>query len=296
MELRDIEIFLVLAEELHFSRTAERLHVSPARISQAIKKQERMIGADLFERTSRSVRLTEVGRELQKNLHPAYRDLHESIAKARLSVQGKTSVLRIGTMNANGYELRAFWEEFRKRHPRWGLQLRHAEFIHPFATLRSGAIDGLIAWLPIEEPDLTVGPVLFTEGRDLLVPVEHPLAQESTATFEALSGTPVATSGTFVPEYWENEMTPFYTPRGHRLDKVVTVTTSEQVLSEIAHGVMIHAMPMHRRHFMSRPDLASVPITDLPLLRWALIWRSDAEDDRIRALAAVIRDLGPAAL
>ncbi|MCL7427099.1 LysR family transcriptional regulator [Streptomyces sp. YS415] len=46
MELRDIEIFLVLAEELHFGRTAQRLHVSQARVSQAIKKQERRIGAE----------------------------------------------------------------------------------------------------------------------------------------------------------------------------------------------------------------------------------------------------------
>lgn len=61
VELRDIEIFLVLAEELHFGRTAQRLHVSQARVSQAIKKQERRIGAELFTRTSRTVHLTEVG-------------------------------------------------------------------------------------------------------------------------------------------------------------------------------------------------------------------------------------------
>ncbi|MFD0526058.1 LysR family transcriptional regulator [Kitasatospora arboriphila] len=61
MEFRDIEIFLVLAEELHFGRAAERLRVSQARVSQALKKQERRIGAVLFERTSRTVRLTDVG-------------------------------------------------------------------------------------------------------------------------------------------------------------------------------------------------------------------------------------------
>jgi DNA-binding transcriptional LysR family regulator len=62
VEHRDIEIFLTLAEELHFGRTAERLRVSPARITQAIKKQERQIGAVLFERTNRTIRLTPLGR------------------------------------------------------------------------------------------------------------------------------------------------------------------------------------------------------------------------------------------
>jgi len=52
VELRDIEIFLTLAEELHFGRTAERLHVSVARVSQAIKKQERSIGVELLYGTA----------------------------------------------------------------------------------------------------------------------------------------------------------------------------------------------------------------------------------------------------
>ncbi|MGI5524918.1 LysR family transcriptional regulator [Micromonospora sp. CA-259024] len=64
MELRDIEIFLTLAEELHFTRTAERLHVTQARVSQAIKKQERRIGAALFERNNRNVALTPIDQRL----------------------------------------------------------------------------------------------------------------------------------------------------------------------------------------------------------------------------------------
>jgi DNA-binding transcriptional LysR family regulator len=55
VERRDIEIFLTLAEELHFTRAAQRLHVTPARVSQTIKLMERRIGAALFERTSRRV-------------------------------------------------------------------------------------------------------------------------------------------------------------------------------------------------------------------------------------------------
>ncbi|WP_280499182.1 helix-turn-helix domain-containing protein [Nocardia cyriacigeorgica] len=61
MERRDIEIFLTLAEELHFARTAERLGVSGARISQTIKHLERRFGVALFHRTSRQVAITPVG-------------------------------------------------------------------------------------------------------------------------------------------------------------------------------------------------------------------------------------------
>lgn len=64
VERRDIEIFLALGEELHFGRTADRLHVSPTMISKTIKKLERIVGAKLFDCTSRRVDLTPIGRQL----------------------------------------------------------------------------------------------------------------------------------------------------------------------------------------------------------------------------------------
>jgi len=64
LERHELETFLTLAEELHFGRTAERLHVSTARVSQMIKKLERRVGVPLFSRTSRRVELSAVGRRL----------------------------------------------------------------------------------------------------------------------------------------------------------------------------------------------------------------------------------------
>ena len=61
LERYELETFLTLAEELHFGRTAERTHVSTARVSQTIKKLERRVGAPLFNRTSRHVELTPSG-------------------------------------------------------------------------------------------------------------------------------------------------------------------------------------------------------------------------------------------
>ena len=107
MELRDIEIFLTLAEELHFGRTATRLHVSQARISQAISQQERRLGALLFDRTNRRVvRLTPVGRQLRDDLRPVYAGLRDSLERARLAAQGVTAVLRVGMLPINGHDLR----------------------------------------------------------------------------------------------------------------------------------------------------------------------------------------------
>ncbi|WP_406088460.1 LysR family transcriptional regulator [Kitasatospora purpeofusca] len=88
-----------------------------ARVSQAIKKQERGIGAELFLRDSRNVQLTRAGAQLRMDLAPIYRGLQESLERARLSAQGKTDVLRIGMIPGNAYDLAHYWETFRARHP-----------------------------------------------------------------------------------------------------------------------------------------------------------------------------------
>ncbi|MFI7108387.1 LysR family transcriptional regulator [Nonomuraea sp. NPDC050227] len=147
MEPRDIEIFLTLAEEPHFGRTAARLHVSPARIGQAIQKQERQVGALLFERHSRTVRPSPVGQQLRDDQRPCR-------------------------------------DAFRDRHPRWKPRLQNSRFSDAFATLRRGDIDVLIAWLPIDEPDLTVGPVLFAEPRVLAVSAGHELTRRTSVSLE----------------------------------------------------------------------------------------------------------------
>ncbi|MFQ6393225.1 LysR family transcriptional regulator [Nocardia sp. KC 131] len=195
--------------------------LSPARVSQAIKKQERSVGADLFERNSRNVKPTEVGRQLRDDLRPIYRGLHESVERARLSAQGKTGELRIGAINS--YELRVFWEAFRTRYPQWGLRIRHNAWTDPFEPLRDGEIDVLVTLLPVEEPDLTVGPRCISEEQRLIMSVEHVLANRDSVSMEDLGRFPTITGGTTVPEYWEDAYLPFYTPKGREVGKIVPV-------------------------------------------------------------------------
>ncbi len=80
MERYEIETFLTLAEELHFARSAARLHVTPGRVSQTIKTLERRVGGALFERDSRRVALTSVGRRLRDDRQPTYRQIQQAVA------------------------------------------------------------------------------------------------------------------------------------------------------------------------------------------------------------------------
>ncbi|MFI9561565.1 LysR family transcriptional regulator [Nonomuraea endophytica] len=186
MELRDLDIFLTLAEELHFGRTAERLHVTQGRVSQAIKKQERMIGAALFERTSRRVALTEIGRQLYTDLKPVRRGLDDGMERAKLAARGKTRMLRLGLISHNLPELRTRFDAFARCHPDVDLRIGHVEFGDAFGPLRRNEIDIAVVWLPVREVDLTVGPVLFTDSIVLAMSTGHHLARRESVSLEDL--------------------------------------------------------------------------------------------------------------
>ncbi|GIH46598.1 DNA-binding transcriptional regulator, LysR family [Microbispora rosea] len=294
MELRDIEIFLTLAEELHFGRTAERLCVSPARITQAIKKQERQIGAPLFERTNRTVRLTPLGRQLRDDLWPVYTGLQDGMHRAKLAAQGVTAVLRVGTLPINLRDLRPYWDTFRTHHPQWKLQIQHASFVDPFAGLRRGDIDVLICFLPVEEPDLTVGPVLFADPRVVAVAAEHELTRRTSVSLEMLADFQHC-DALSRPDYWMDGYIPTHTRAGRRIERGPVVRNTEEILTLTSMGEAVSLFPAHMRRYWSRPDIAYLPVSDIDTLRYALVWRTETENDPIRALARIATDLGPLA-
>lgn len=296
VELRDIEIFLTLSEELHFGRTAERLHVSAARVSQAIKKQERSIGAELFVRTSRRVGLTHVGEQLRDDLRPVYQGLKASMDRARLTAQNKTDELRIGLMVTNGHELRPFWDAFRSQHPQWGLRIRHNGYMDPFAPVRNGEIDLLLAWLPVEEPDLTVGPVLFEEPRVALVASDHRLADRGSVTLEALADHGVVGPDGPQPDYFEDAFLPFTAPSGRPIERNFLVTTLDQLYTLVADGEVVHLLGNQVTRFYVRPDVTYIPVRDTPLLQWGLVWRSDNDNPMVRSFVRIARELGTMSL
>jgi DNA-binding transcriptional LysR family regulator len=96
LELREIEAFLAVAAELHFGRAAESLRLTTSRVSQMVRALERQIGAPLFERTSRRVRLTPLGEELLTGLRPAYERLGELLHEAQRSAATTGSRLAVG--------------------------------------------------------------------------------------------------------------------------------------------------------------------------------------------------------
>lgn len=292
MELREIEIFLTLAEELHFGRSAERLHVSPARVSQAIKKQERAIGAPLFERTSRQVQLTPVGEVLRQRLRPAYEGIREAVAEATALARRPVGTLTLGVMGAQMHDMREVLARFRTRCPSVELRFREVLFSDPFSALRAGEIDAVTAWLPVREPDLTVGAVLREEPLHLMVAAGHPLARQDSVSMEVLADHPVPRVDGAAPAHWTAAVLPHRTPSGRPVGPGPSVSTFYEVLAHVAAGDAVCPCPDEGRRYHAQTDITYLPFHDAPPVRWGLVWRTDRATPLVRALADAATDSG----
>ncbi|WP_329215354.1 LysR family transcriptional regulator [Streptomyces sp. NBC_00683] len=292
MELRDIEIFLTLAEELHFGRTADRLHVSQARVSQSIAKQERRIGARLFARSSRKVELTAIGAQLRQDLGAGYQQILDGTRAATAAARGTTSTLTIGLHGPQVHYYPHVIGLFQARHPEVRLRVQEINFSDPFGPLRNGSVQVATSWLPVREPDLTVGPVIATKRLVLMVAADHPLTARSKVSMEDLADWPLPYSAAPIPEYWQQTLVPTHTPGGRPIRRGPKVSTIQEVAAVVAAGEAICLVHGDAADCYQWPGLRYLHPYDAPMGTWVLIWPTAGETDLVRALAQAVQDSG----
>lgn len=293
MELREIEIFLVLAEELHFGRTAERLYVSQSRVSQTIRALESRVGGRLFERTTRQVRLTSLGEELRVRLRPAFDQIHLAFAEVREVAIGITGELRIGLINfaAGGRSFTEIVRDFKAGNPGCAVVVHEAFPGAALNRLRRGELDLVAHWLPLSQPDLTIGPILARDDRALAVRLGHPLAERGWAEVEDLADEAVADAEGVVPAETLEVLCPRRTPGGRVIPRRHQEGRMIEVLSLVARGDVVHPTVASLTEHYTHPGVTMIPLRGLPPLESALVWAADRETAAIRAFARTAQEV-----
>lgn len=284
VDFQETECFLTLAEELHFGRTAQRLTLSQARVSQLTSSLERRVGGRLFERTTRSVRLTEVGERLRERVAPAFQEMRDALDEARQATRSMDGTLRVGFLCAT-MVVPDIVRRFRARYPACETELREVHIADPLGPLRRGEVDVLSHWLPVREDDLVVGPTMSSEPRMLAVPLGHPLASHESVSVEQLAERQVFSPAGNAPRYWWDAQSPPCTPSGKPIHRGQPVATVHEVLSLVAAGQGLAPMVRSTAEFYARPDVAFVPIRDLPYADVALVWRKSGRKPAVTAFA-----------
>ena len=291
VELRELRIFLALADELHFGRTAQRLGISQPGVSEAVRILESRLGVKVFDRTSRRVRLTPAGDDLKRNLEPALAALEQALAETSALSRAVRGLLRVGfVLTTEGPALSRVITAFQARHPACEARLQEVETFDAHRALRRGDIDVLCNWLAACEPGLTAGTAFAYYQRALAVAPSHRLVGQPAVSVEDLAGEEVALLPPTTPSAVYDLLIPPRTPSGRPIRRTQPVQTINEILSLVAQGRIVHptssAVPI-----FGRDDVVLIPISDLPPLPLGLVWCTDRENPRIHALNQTARDM-----
>lgn len=296
LERLEMESFLVLAEELHFGRTAERLRVSRARVSQTIQRLERRVGAPLFERTSRRVRLTPLGRRLYEDLEPGHRRIVQGIARAQAEARGMEGELPVGYLGSAAGELvMDVIQAFTRRYPGVDVQIHETQIKDLFGPLRTGQVDVLVTQFPVAEPDLVRGPVVLRVPRMLAVPANHSLAKQDTVSLEDLARDRVFACSGDVPEYWQEHLAPSHTPSGQPVRRGRLAATLPETLAMVGAGQGISPVGADVARYFTPRGVVYLPFRDADPLEYGLVWRRSGATARGRAFVAVAEEVAESA-
>lgn len=185
MELRHLRYFMAVAEELHFTRAAERLHIGQPPLSQQIQALEDELGVVLFERNRRRVALTEAGKRLLAGARRVFAETEHAVEEARRAARGETGELRVGYSASLPFTsfLPKVLHDYRELHPHIELKLSSLFSAEQYDALLAERLD--IGLLRYSGRDVPAGIELHEISRDALrvvINTNHPLAsQESLA-------------------------------------------------------------------------------------------------------------------
>jgi DNA-binding transcriptional LysR family regulator len=191
VELRHLRYFLAVAEELSFRRAAERLHLAQPPLSAQIKGLEEELGTKLFERTTRSVRLTPAGKILMEEARIVLAAAERAQQRTRKADQGLIGTLRIGVIRPAANErLAAILRRFREQFPGIQLILRDLASTEQLDALRKDQLDVGLLRPPIGFPELDYA-FLEESPMVLAAPMDHHLARKKRLEWSDFHGQPL---------------------------------------------------------------------------------------------------------
>jgi DNA-binding transcriptional LysR family regulator len=283
--LRDLRYFVAVAEELSFTRAAERLHLSQPALSKQIHGLERTLRGKLFDRGRRQVRLTAAGEALLAVARRVLTEWDDGTAEVGDVVAEQLRTLRVGTLTSIGRTLyREAVNQFTTRRPDWRIELRSFGWGDPTAGLHDRTTDVAFLWLPVDADDI-VYDVLLSERRCVTLSSQHRLAHRTTVQFRDLLDEPyVALPRSAGP------LRDFWLGADQRPDApvrvVAEVTNADEKLELIASGTAIGLVAESNAAVYARPDLVHIPVTDLGPARLAVARR---RGDRRLAVQAFVQ-------
>jgi len=294
MELRHLRYFVVVAEELHFRRAAERLHMSQPPLSQQIRALEEEVGATLLLRNQRKVELTAAGAAFLVRAREILDSVEDAALEARRVQRGEVGRLAIGFVGSAMYSfVPDLLRRFRDQYPDIVLRLHELGTTDQLRQLQNGRLDVGFVRLPVARPELHVETVLIEEMVAAL-PDLHPLAARPRLRLEDLEGQPLVLLTRSGAPGVRAALAPAIDVLGG--EEVITQEVAEMqtVIGLVAAGAGISIVPGSVRA-LQRQGVTYRPLDDgAPAVKLEMAWRRADESPVIAAFTAMARREAPA--
>jgi DNA-binding transcriptional LysR family regulator len=281
VELRQLRYFVAVAEELHFGRAAQRLHIAAPSLSQQIKSLERSVGAELFERDRRHVALTAAGRQLL----PDAREMLALAAGTQRRIAGTTGPLRVGYVSWLPDQLVASIQS----------DVRVDEWVMPshvqIGRVADGRLDAAIAWASAPEARLDLQ-LLWPEPLHAVAPVSSDTGAVPASTLRVLVDADLTSW-----DAWNRYANEFAEAAGARVVHIDDGGIAGQGFHDRCRRIGKPVLESPKRHGAPLP--AGLRIREVgdptPLWCWSLVTRADDDRPAVRALREEARALAGAA-
>lgn len=279
VELRLWRQFTAVAEELHFGRAAQRLHMTQPPLTQGIAQLERLVGVRLFERTKRSVQLSAAGEALLPQARELLARAQALPAQARAAASGELGRLRLAFVSTVGFAQLPQWvRAFRAQSPQVQLELIEATGDVQLAALAGGEIDaGFMLHSPGFAPAGLLHLRIAREPLVLALPQQHPLAAAARLSLAAVLGEPLVIFPRRIVPSLHDAVFGMYHASGREPRVAQQAIQMQTIVNLVSAGLGLAWVPQSVRQFQ-RPgvvyrQLGGKQASAVPECETSLVWR-----------------------
>jgi DNA-binding transcriptional LysR family regulator len=282
LDLRKLRYFLAVAEDLSFTRAAQRLHITQPVLSRQIRALETQLRVQLFVRDSTGTSLTPAGHLLLAEGSTLASGAEGLVTRLERIAAG-TNIFTVGFMP--GLTVTAPVRALAASHPDVEVLVLRTTWLDQVDVLHDGRVDVGYVRMPIDTVGLHTE-YLFSEPRLAAVPLGHRLADRDAVRLAELGGENMLQHPSGIPE-WQGIL-------ADRTEEAPDLTgmefySVEEKLEAVAAGRGISVLPESTARYYNRPDIAYLPITDIPDNEVRLAWAANRRSPLIAQFAELAR-------
>ncbi|HEY9696211.1 MAG TPA: LysR substrate-binding domain-containing protein [Trichocoleus sp.] len=291
IELRHLRYFIAVAEELHFGRAAERLHMAQPPLSQQIRQFEAELGFQLFYRTKRSVQLTEAGETFLLEARKLLRQLDQAVQTGRQVSRGEKGQLAIGFVSSAAYNvLPGILQSARTYLPEVKLELHELTTDQQLQWLSESRIDVGFIRPPIDDSFLQTMTIL-EEPLVVALPENHSLIHQSCISLLSISSAPFILFPRLLAPGLYDQIISLCQQSGFSPNVVQEAIQMQTIISLVAAEIGIAIVPISLQNLQRTGVVYRSLIEPTPKAQIAIVWRKDDRSAVIQRFLEVVYQL-----